>query len=60
MDWTSVLLYVLGLVVFTFMMVFPDKRDWLHLEDKLKNDRAEKKTDKKNDNERDNNEEKKG
>ena len=51
---------MLGLVVFTFMMVFPDKRDWLHLEDKLKNDRAEKKTDKKNDNERDNNEEKKG
>ena len=46
MDWTTILLYVLGSLLFTVMMVFPDKRDWIHWDDDKKIDKDERKEDK--------------
>jgi hypothetical protein len=36
LDFSTISLYLLGLVIFTVMMVFPDKRDWIEIERKSK------------------------
>lgn len=53
LDWTVILLYVLGTLLFMLMMVFPDKRDWIHRDSDKKEDTSERKEDKHQDEEND-------